>query len=109
MPYNAGEDSFSHLPAFLGETSYEGARRHLVMQSFDGQFAVRDGYWKLILARGSGGWTDPGKPDDPEIQLYDLENDPQEQKNLYKQHPEIVEDLRGQLEMFRQERRSRYQ
>jgi arylsulfatase A len=32
LPYHFGEDSFSHLPAFLGEIEYEGARKNLVMQ-----------------------------------------------------------------------------
>ncbi len=73
LPYNAGEDSFSHLNAFLGEKDYQGARRHLVMQSHDGRYAIREDNWKFILSKGSGGWSDEGNPEDPDIQLYDLE------------------------------------
>jgi arylsulfatase A-like enzyme len=108
LPYNTGEDSFSHLPAFFGESQYEDAREHLVMQSFDGQFAIREGNWKLILARGSGGWTYDGEPDDPPVQLYKLDEDIKEQNNLYDQHPEIVTSLKNKLEMFKRERRSNY-
>ncbi|MBS0000771.1 MAG: arylsulfatase [Cyclobacteriaceae bacterium] len=108
LPYNAGEDSFSHLPALIGENNHEGAREHLVMQSFDGKFAVREGNWKLILSKGSGGWSDAGTADDPDIQLYDLETDVREQQNLYEGYPATVKDLTEKLDMFRRERRSRY-
>ncbi len=108
LPYNAGEDSFSHLPAMMGQEDYPGARTDLVMQSFDGQYAIREGKWKLILAKGSGGWTEPGDPGDPEVQLYDLEKDIREKNNLYLQHPEIVKRLNKKLDMFQEERRSRY-
>jgi arylsulfatase A-like enzyme len=108
LPYQAGEDSFSHLPAFLGEKDYEGARKHLVMQSFDGRYAIREGNWKLVLSKGSGGWSEAGGPDDPDIQLYDLEKDLREQQNLYLDNPEVVKNLKEKLEMFRKERRSRY-
>jgi arylsulfatase A len=108
LPYNAGEDSFSHLPAFMGKENEPGSRNNLIMQSFDGRYAIRDGDWKLILARGSGGWSDPGTPGDPEIQLYDLKNDIREQNNLYEKYPDRVEKMKDQLKMFQQERRSRY-
>jgi arylsulfatase A len=108
LPYNSGEDSQSHLPAFLGEENYPGSRGNLVMQSFDGQYAIREGEWKLIMARGSGGWSYEGEPEDPDIQLYNLKNDLREQENLYKEYPDIVERLTEKLKMFQQERRSRY-
>jgi arylsulfatase A-like enzyme len=108
LPYNAGEDSYSHLKSFYGETGYPGARENLVMQSFDGQFAIREGKWKLILSRGSGGWSYEGNPDDPPVQLYNLEQDVEEQHNLQAEYPEIVEDLKNKLAMFKRERRSRY-
>ena len=108
LPYNAGEDSFSHLPAFLGGQDYQGARKHLVMQSHDGRYAIREDNWKLILSKGSGGWSEEGKPDDPDIQLYDLERDIREQHNLYRDNPGQVEKLKAMLDMFKEERRSRY-
>ena len=108
LPFNAGEDSRSHLPAFFGEENYPGSRENLVMQSFDGQYAIREGEWKLIMARGSGGWSYEGGPEDPDIQLYNLKNDIREQENLYEEYPDIVEKLTEKLKMFQQERRSRY-
>jgi len=108
LPYHAGEDSFSHLPAMMGEKDYPGARNQLVMQSFNGSYAIRKENWKLIFARGSGGWTYEGEPDDPEIQLYNLDEDIKEQKNLYEKYPDIVNELSEKLEMYKNERRSRF-
>jgi hypothetical protein len=34
--------------------------------------------------------------------------DMREQQNLYQDYPEVVQNLKEKLEMFRQERRSRY-
>ena len=32
------------------------------------------------------------------LELYDLENDPSEQKNVIKQNPEVAKDMQKQLE-----------
>ncbi len=91
----AGVDSESFLPALLGE-SIESKRQGLVHHSIDGHFAYRHGKWKLLLSRGSGGWTKPeGKvpKDSPKGQLYDMESDPSETTNLYLEKPEIVAEL----------------
>jgi hypothetical protein len=39
-------------------------------------------------------------------QLYNLEEDPREQRNLYRERPEIVERLRALLESYQEEGRS---
>ena len=54
---SGGEDSVSFLPALLGEAT-EPIRTSIVSQSIGGQFAIRDGNWKLCLCPGSGGWSD---------------------------------------------------
>ena len=63
--------------------------------------AIRQGKWKLLLARGSGGWSAPKERqvgrDAPEAQLYDMEKDAGEQKNLYLSHPEVAEKLLADL------------
>lgn len=106
LPYNAAEDSYSHLPALLGKTD-DGARDHIVLQSIQGMYAVRKGNWKLILGRGSGGWSYEGDDHEPEGQLYDLSNNIRETKNLYDDYPETVGELTRLLHMFQEERRSR--
>jgi arylsulfatase A len=74
-------------------------------------FAIRQGPWKLIQGLGSGGFTAPAqvkpKPGGPQGQLYNLQDDPPEQKNLWLQEPEIVERLSALLERYQQQGYSR--
>jgi len=94
------EDSVSFLPALSGE-SIESTRKGVIHHSISGHFAYREGKWKLLLARGSGGWTGPKEnqvaADALPAQLYDMENDPGEQNNLYLSHPEVAQRLLADL------------
>jgi arylsulfatase A-like enzyme len=106
LPFNSAEDSYSHLHALLGEENHQ-ARDQLVMQSISGMYSIRKDNWKLILGRGSGGWTYEGEKHEPEGQLYDLSIDIEEKNNLYLQNHEKVNELMNMLNMFKEERRSR--
>lgn len=71
--------------------------------SWYGKFAIHDKQWKLVLAPGSGGWESPNdsevvKQGLPPIQLYDMESDPSETKNVQAENPEIVDRLLNDLE-----------
>lgn len=118
MPRWAGEDSYSMLPIWMGAKA--AIRDHVILQTYTGVLAIRDQRWKLILGtEGSGGreattpgWvpTQGGWDRIRTItvgQLYDLENDPYERSNLFKQHPEIVAKMRERLERIVLEDRSR--
>ncbi len=101
-PETEGVDSVSFLPALKGNPIVS-TRRGIVHHGLRGHFAYREGNWKLLLARGSGGWTSPNEAEATEQgtpigQLYNLENDPGETTNLYDSHPEVVERLLRQLE-----------
>ena len=100
VPAGSCEDSVSVLPALKGDPIVS-TRSGVVHHSFSGHFCYRQGKWKLILARGSGGWTSPkenqvGK-NAPEAQLYDLEADPSETRNLYTEKPDVAARLLNQL------------
>ena len=102
IPENQGVDSVSFLPALKGE-SIVSTRKGIVSHSISGHFAYRMGDWKLLLAKGSGGWTSPrekdmaDQTDAPKGQLYHLGDDPGEQNNLFNEKPELVEELLNQL------------
>ena len=98
---SSAEDSVSFLPALSGK-SIVSTRKGVIHHSVSGHFAYRQGKWKLLLARGSGGWSSLKESDAqlkaaPEAQLYDMEKDPSEQNNLYLTHPEIAQHLLADL------------
>jgi arylsulfatase A-like enzyme len=84
-------DGISFLPELLGKTQ----KKHEYLyfehpQTKDHDKAVRMGKWKGIL-RGWKKWKNrTGK-----IELYDLSNDPSEQKNLAGKHPKIVAKIQS--------------
>jgi len=98
LPENAGEDSVSILPALLGETK-TSLREAIVHHSIRGDFAIRQGQWKLEFCKDSGGWSKGGSADTPG-QLYDMSKDVGEQTNAYDQHPEIVSQMTKLLEKY---------
>jgi arylsulfatase A-like enzyme len=98
LPDSAGEDSFNLLPVLLG-TAKGSVREAVVHHSIKGNFAIRQGKWKLELCKGSGGWTKGGITDEPG-QLFDMSKDVGEQVNEYNQHPEIVAQLTRLLEKY---------
>ncbi|WP_339730468.1 arylsulfatase [uncultured Gimesia sp.] len=98
----AGEDSVNILPALLGKKSDQPLRDYAVHHSLWGHFAIRQGPWKMVPKRGSGGFTRARevkpKPGEATGQLYHLKNDPSETKNVWNEHPEVVERLTLLLE-----------
>jgi len=102
LPNAVGEDSVSFLPVLRG-TASNSIRTSIISQSSNGNFAIRDGDWKLALCPGSGGWSAPrpGKDDQsglPDFQLFDLKTDPGETTNLEAKFPERVASMKAALE-----------
>lgn len=110
LPENAAEDSFSILPALLGESG-KPVRQSVIHHSINGSFALREGDWKLELCAGSGGWSDPrpGSPGEkglPDTQLYNLRADIAEKDNLQSSEPEVVRKMTAALEKIVSDGRS---
>lgn len=97
LPDTAAEDSVSIFPALLGADKAP-LREAIVHHSIHGMFAIRQGSWKLELCPGSGGWGKPGDADAkqqglPDVQLYDLQADIAELKNVQSENPAVVTRL----------------
>lgn len=106
LPDNAGEDSYNLLPAFVGKGNDIPVREATVHHSVRGMFAIRQGEWKLIMGKGSGGWSGGGEDNSAPGQLYNLREDTGETNNLYEQRPDVVLQLRSLLEKYKTEGRS---
>lgn len=95
-PSYGAEDSITFLKSLLGKNP-ERSRDQLVSHSVGGEFAYRDGPWKLVFRL-----SDPkleksrGKPTVAE--LYNLESDISEKNDLAKKNPEIVQRLTAKFE-----------
>jgi arylsulfatase A len=94
LPANAGEDSFSLLPLLKG--GGQPVREFAVNQSSSGLPAIRKGPWKLIFGPGGGGYDKGG--DAKTVQLYNLDDDLGETRNLHAANPERVADLTALME-----------
>ena len=109
LPKHVAEDSYSILPAMLGEKLNQPIRESVIHHSYCGLFCVRKGNWKLILGLGAGGFSGPirqPKPGEPLGQLYDMQGDPGEKTNVYKQYPEIVAELSALLDTYKKSGKS---
>jgi arylsulfatase A-like enzyme len=108
---NEGEDSNNILPLLLNDGSAYKPPEAFIQQSSRGIFVIRKDNWKLISGLGSGGFSKPEsiepKTGEAAGQLYNLNEDPSETKNLFLQYPEKVEELTAILKKFRESGRSR--
>ena len=90
----------------VGKKGNSVSRPFLVHHSIWAYFALREGDWKYVEGRGSGGFgrrpkievaaSDPAKG-----QLYNLKRDERETQNVYTQYPERVEHFQQTMERLR--------
>ena len=95
LPADGVEDSLSFLPPLLGKPHAVGPTT-LVSHSNFGEFAYRDGPWKLVWRMIKPNLEQSrGKPTVPE--LYHLGSDVGEQTELSGKHPDLVKRLTNDL------------
>ncbi|WP_372807847.1 arylsulfatase [Pontiella sp.] len=121
-------DSVNVLPALVGEPAAP-LRDHLILSPRQAShISIRKGKWMYIPAKGSGGFTGskPGqhgfagpaavsfvgnansdiangkiKKGAPRAQLYDLEADVNQTRNVILQYPEVAERMAAELKAYR--------
>lgn len=69
-------------PLFSGEDNREAG----VFARWAGEYSYREGRWKLMLGKKRG------------VELYDLESDPGEQRNLAAEEPQVLDHMRRALD-----------
>ena len=122
-----GKDSVNVLPALL-ENPQKPIRKDLLLAArSERHLSIRKGKWMYIPARGSGGfkgskpdqhaWGGPAavalvggvnsefengtfKPNAAPAQLYDLEADVNQTKNLYREYPDVVREMEALLKTY---------
>ncbi len=95
LPAEGAEDSLSFLPSLLGKPS-DDSRTMLVNHSNHGEFAYRDGPWKLVFKmRGRNLQQSRGMKTIAE--LYNLDSDIGEKNDLSMKHPDVVQRMTDAL------------
>ena len=78
-------DGISFLPTLEGREQPQHEYLYWEYPGGDGWIAVRQGKWKGLLRKV--------KKNNAEFELYDLDADPREDRNVAAQHPEIIERM----------------
>ena len=112
-----GRDSLDVLPALLGEPT-KPVRDSVVLAPHQrANLALRSGSWVYISAQGSGGFGNglgeiaftgqinsdvdrhgQIRHDAPKAQLYNLQSDLHQQRNVIREHPEVAAQLSAKLD-----------
>lgn len=88
-------DGVSFAPTLLGETQRQKTPEYLYWEfpAYGGQQAVRSGRWKAIRQNMLG--KNAVRP--PRTELYDLESDLSESKDVAAEHPDVVAKLESMM------------
>jgi arylsulfatase A-like enzyme len=89
----AGIQGRSLLPLLSGRETAAADRLFLTECTWMRKRGVRTDRWKLILARDH-----PDIHERPPVELYDFAADPGEQRNVAEENPDVVAELRADLE-----------
>jgi arylsulfatase A len=112
LPKGQAEDSYDVLRAFTEKVTGPPVRDHVILQSADAIYAIRQGEWKLVERQGTptvqprnkrkAAAQAKRKKDTPQHdQLFNLKDDPAEASDLAAQHEKIAADMKHRLEQAR--------
>lgn len=101
-PAKAAEDSHNLLPAWLGAKTGGPLHPSVIEHNSEGVFAVRSGPWKWIEGKASATNSPKGRLAECHPQLYQLQDDPAETRNLIDKHPEVARRLAAVLDQARE-------
>lgn len=87
-------DGQSLLPMAKGKVASHDEEIYFTECTWMRKHGWRTPEWKLIIA------LEPDFHFKPQVELYNLKNDPDENKNLAEKHPEIVADLKARMESW---------
>jgi arylsulfatase A-like enzyme len=103
------EDSFNLLPVFLNQKQQTPIRSILVGHSTSGVYSITQGSWKWIegIPANPKANKSDRRSEETNAQLYNLEQDPAETKDLIAEHPDIAQKLAIILKQYRDQGYSR--
>ncbi len=109
---NEAEDSYNLLPLLTNAKEGKALREATVFHSNIGDYAIRQGDWKLLLFQEAKDKTGVKTEDMKEsenlgsVELYNMKDDPAESKNLADKNPEIVKQMQALLISYIEKGRS---
>ncbi|MBI4906144.1 MAG: arylsulfatase [Acidobacteria bacterium] len=115
LPNDSAQDSYDISAALFSRKRSKPIREATVHHSMMDEYGLRQGDWVFIESRnGGGGNAEPAwfrekygiaKHDDP-AELFHIKEDLRETKNLYRQYPDRVKEMRALLEKYKTSDRS---
>ncbi|MAS36654.1 MAG: sulfatase [Anaerolineaceae bacterium] len=90
----------SLLPMISGEVASYESEFYITECTWMRKHGWRTPQWKLMIA------LEPDFHFKPEVELYNLVEDPDENQNLAETHPDVVAYLRGRMEAFIEQRKA---
>ncbi len=104
-PDLAAADSYSFYDELMGQRKASSVRPHMVVNESVGVQAIRKGPWKYIEGVAAAPLSEKRRQAlSTELlipQLYNLESDVSESKNVIQEYPEIHKDLQSTLDQVR--------
>jgi arylsulfatase A-like enzyme len=113
FPKGQAEDSYDMLRAFTEKEPGPPVRDHVILQSADAIYAIRQGEWKLVERQGAptvqprnrrkAATQAKRKKSAPQHdELFNLKDDPSESSDVAAQNSTITADLKRRLQQARQ-------